>query len=424
MTKFITPGQALLKLIEYYKHDSEKSDAYQRLFLTGAIDAERQVNLCNALLDEEILRDQEITINEHDISEDPIRRYFETHLAYFTLRDHLNKLSVTELEGQYLKVRNLLSETKPIPDNYADTINSVNRGTCRNPSFLKAINWEFNEFFRGILTNKILQEFSNEEKTKAYWLMSSIYISLVTVWFKVPSKITAYESNSFFTDKGKMQISRDERRSNSRARNQNFGLLKGHMPVMGVDDIAFAKWPFRHWKASDFNTFNDDSPSAQFIFEKLTHPFSNGISGVVLMIIKALVKLNDNGVKNKITASTEKFKLFMQMAISCSTFTTGGHSLFEYTAVLSVPEVANAMQFVPDYDSINLESLLYDGNRPAFAKAIDNTLQYMHMLENRQTLHTELKKHHELFFSRKKTNLSPKCIWDRNTPSPTSSTVR
>ena len=412
MPKYITPGQALLKLIEYYKLNPIKSQSFQRLFLTGGIDAERQIRLCDAMLDEKIMQGLDLTINEHDISKDPVRRYFETHLTYYTLRNNLNKLSTDDLQDLYMKVRGLLSESQPIPEHAQETINSVIRGTCGVPSFLRSINWEFNDFFRNIAEDKIFQEFSSEETAKAYWLMATIYICLVTVWFQVPNKITAYETNSLFTDKGKIKVSRDERRSNSRCRSQNYGLLKGHMPVMGINDIAFAKTPFRHWKPSDYNTFNDDSPSAQFIFEKLTHPFSNGVSGVCLMVIKTLSKLNDNGVKSNITSSTEKFKLFMQMAISCRGFVGGGHSLFEYTAVLSIPEIAEAMQFVPEYDSISLESLFYDDNQAAFTQAIDNTLEYMHMLEHRETLHAELSHKQRFFFSRSKNSSSPSYVGD------------
>lgn len=413
MPNYLTPGQALLKLIKHYgKLSNIKSATYQRLFLTGAIDDDRQIELCNALLDEEILSNQEITLNEHAISGDPVRRYFETHLTYFTLRDNLHKISSVNLKDLYVKIMATLTESQKISEHAVNTVNLVIQGNCSRPSFLRGINSEFNDFFRNIQDNNIFQEFSNSERLNAYWLMATIYISLVTCWFEVPSKITAYTTNSLFTDKGKLPKSHDEKRANSKARNQNYGLLKGYMPVMGLDDIAFAKKPYKNFKASDYNTLNDESPSAQFIMQKLTHPFSNGISGVCLMIIKALVKLDDNNIPNNITQTHASFKLYIQMAISCLTFVSGGHSLFEYVTVLSVPEVAAAMQFVPEYDSINLESLFFDDNQPAFTQAIDNSLSYMQMLEQKQTLHAELKHKHQCFFLRSEINKSPDYVGD------------
>ena len=97
----ITPGQGLLLLLEYYQDDSKKLIQLKKLYLSGAKDVERCIELCDAMLDEPLLEIYDIAIDEKSIDSDPSRRYFETHLAYQTLKHQLGNVDIHDIYDLY-----------------------------------------------------------------------------------------------------------------------------------------------------------------------------------------------------------------------------------------------------------------------------------------------------------------------------------
>lgn len=410
MTLRLTVGQMLLKLISHYRDDSAKLAKYQRLYLTGAIDPDSIIEICSAILDEKLLKNYELTINEDDISEDPIRRYFETHLAYHTLKSNLDKISIADLQTFLMQIReNILSQGISIPEKAVKTINLVLEGRAEDPSFKRRGNRQYNAFFEQFIKRENLPGFTNEELNKAYYLFATLYFIQVCGWAEIPSPISAYSSNPLFTDKGKKTFSAEEAESIKKTRSQNYGLLKGHMPIFDANDIALASSPFKHWKASDFSKFNDESPTTQLIFQTLVHPYSNGISGVSLLIMKVFANMHANAIQNKFTQNAEGLNIFLKLAYSILLYNSGGHSLFEYIRVLSIPEVTENMLFVKD---INFLSLFYNDNQEALQTAVSNTLQYMQRREQKQSIHHELSIFHQRSQKRRAFSKSPNNVGD------------
>lgn len=411
-----TPGQALLTLIEYYQDynlDPEKLDKLNRVYISGASDSERSIELYDFLLNEEIMQDTDLTLNEKNINDEPERRYFETHLAYNTLAANLKYLDIKELEKLFFNIFNLLqNHIKNLiactNEMAIKTIDEVIDGKCLNPKFNKTNNREFNAYIQRLINGSIFQNFSLKNRIKVLWIVRILYAVQLSGWANSDMPLNIYNTHALYVNKGKKQQSKEELISRGFVRNQNFGLLKGHMLTMGINDIAFSETPLSHVKPCDYFDFDDETTASYKLFQHLVHPFSNGISGLFLMLHRCFAKLHKENIKNIYTESLENFSLFIKTAISSILYYGGGHSIYEFTLLLSIPEVIETMQFIQGFATLNLEKLFYDTNRDAFDTAISNTIQYKNMLTLRKELHTEIITKHSIF----KTRTSPSTVTD------------
>lgn len=105
--------QALTLLAEKYRHDEHKKNRFdfiKRIYLTGAHTAAYRESL-KILLQDPYLKKFNISTTKHDINEDPVRRYFESHLAHNTLEASLDDLDILLLHENFHVIFKLLQRS-------------------------------------------------------------------------------------------------------------------------------------------------------------------------------------------------------------------------------------------------------------------------------------------------------------------------
>jgi hypothetical protein len=325
----ITPGQALLSLMQKLDYDInrlqkiknlaangvidarkftrlhdlllrnqiEQLVKLKKLYITGASNPDKCIELCNVLLDHNLFKHKELAIDEKSISDAPERRYFETHLVYRTLKNNLKNLDASELESYFNTVVALVKDGEGIniPEHGSKTIKEVINGEYVAPTFKQPINMQYSTYIKRLKNGSIFAEpnFSEAERTKILWLIKIVYMGIVNGWAEKPMPIDIYNTNPFFVDRGRVKFKDSIKRSSRTVRNQNYGLLKGHMLTLGVEDIAFSSEAFPHQKSADYFQFNDEAKYTQSCFEKLVHPYSSGISGVLLLQLRVFATLRE-----------------------------------------------------------------------------------------------------------------------------------
>lgn len=388
----ITPGQGLLLLIEYYQDDSQKLNQLKKLYLSGAKDGDRCIAICDALLDEPLLKHYDLAIDEKSIDADPSRRYFETHLAYQTLKHHLSHIAIQDIYNLYLAISSLV-DLQNVTHEDLNTINLVLRGEYVRPSFKRRENYEYGFYLKRLKNGSVYPEFSASKREKIKWIERVVYMGLVNGWKYTNMPLDIYYTARFgSSERGRVDLIDDQRTT----RNQSFGLLKGHMPL-SADDIAVSSSTFAHIKPADYATFDQDSEVVQACFQQLVHPFSNSISGCFLLQLRVLARLH-NDEQTVVTESLDAFTQWLRLSISSSLYYSGGHSLYEFAAVLALPEVQTFFQYMPGFSELDLDTLFYHGNELAFDEALAATLKYNGRLLKKQALHRELCESRDSFF--------------------------
>lgn len=104
----ISPGQALLILIDHYKNDPEKWQNLKNLYLVG-IDSSDNEEKINNYLQDSLLSNYVISSTPKDINKDPVRRFFETHLAWETLQCAIDKIELIDLMNYLALINDHLS---------------------------------------------------------------------------------------------------------------------------------------------------------------------------------------------------------------------------------------------------------------------------------------------------------------------------
>lgn len=381
----ITPGQGLLLLLQHYQDDPRKLHSLKILYLCGASTGDRCIDLCTFLIDEPLLNDYELVIDEHSINADASRRYFETHLAYETLKHQLPHIQLYPLRKYYQSSSALVNQT--ISAQKLKTINEVFKGECTEPVFQKKENTQVNAYIKRIKEGSIFQDLSEEHREKIKWLVRINYMGMVNGWRQTPMPIDIYRTHDWFVNKGKISHTTEQLST----RNQHFGLMKSYMPLP-KDDKALSTISFTHVKSTEYNSFDTDSELVQACFQQLVHPFSNSISGLFLVQLRVMARLQQDAANSPFSTSIDDFIQFIRVFLSTSLYYSGGHSLYEYAVVLNMKEVQEAFQAIPGFSNLDLARLFYYGNETAFNNALQRTIQYSTKLLARQTMHDELLK--------------------------------
>ncbi|MCR9191451.1 MAG: hypothetical protein NXI01_02175 [Gammaproteobacteria bacterium] len=384
----ITPGQGLLKLIRHYQDEPATVKRLKQLYINGAHDEDSGWIIWDLLLNDPLLQDYELAIEDQDISADPTRRYFETHLAEETLKHQLAKVNLAQLQALYDATEALIDPN--ISERKIETISEVLAGRCLDSSAFyrkQKENTEFTAYIRVLREGRIFVEptFSEEDREKILWLVATVYLGMVNVWTHTPLPLNLYDLQNSFTKRGKIMHSSLQ----FSTRSQHFGLIKSY-DALSLDDSGRSAESFSHPKPSQYAKFDSDSSRVQECFTHLVHPFSNSISGVSLLQCRVLARLHADGGSTKATQSLEAFIQHMRLVFSSLLFYGGGHSFYEYAAVLKLPEIQAEFQYISGFSELTLESMFYQDNEQAFDTAIEATLTYYDALIERSTMHAEL----------------------------------
>jgi hypothetical protein len=188
-----------------------------------------------------------------------------------------------------------------------------------------------------------------------------------------------YEKGLFkHTNRGGMLKANDTTRSSA------IGTLKSNMPVGRFDPLQTeARTHFS--RGADNSEYNENALWVQANFNKMVHPFSNSISGTILCLLRVSAYLNKKQI-GTLCSSAEAFKSYFMLLTSTMLLASGGHSLYEYTAALSLIEVLQEFASVPGFETVTMESMFLGNNEAAFNAALDETLFYNQLIINRQQL--------------------------------------
>lgn len=400
----ISVAQALLILIDYKskflaKQLEEKElnlqlidnlklqlTTLKKLYLVGAKDDESRVAIVDYLKDP-ILQEFEISADPEIIDNDSSRRYFETHLAYETLANHLDKLSTEELEKHLQLVK------KTAPDYYSDLYDTVLG--VQSHSFGDNTEREYGYYLKKLKDNEIFSDFSEESREKLIALVSSAFVAMVIADSNpklLPLDI--YGEGIYLPEERGKKV----RNVNKNTPTSALGLLKTTMPIPREDE-ALMKKTQTFLKPSDQATYNADATWVKDNFSRLVHPFSNSISGTLLCQLRAMLKIKDTASVQgqSIYLSGDKMKTFLTVFISALLFNSGGHSLHEFVSPLELDKVKNAFTAINGFDSFDLEGLFLANNEIAFDEALKKTIEYNNQILKRAAVHGEIKQQKQSF---------------------------
>ena len=199
-------------------------------------------------------------------------------------------------------------------------------------------------------------DLSDAEREKVKLLVESSFLGVVNTRYTAFLPLSIYPTGIYSeVNKGKViKIDQDS------TRNQHLGLMKGHMSL-AIDDIARGGKETPYLKSSDQATFVEHAQWVKSNFAKMVHPFSHSISGTMLSQLRASAKLRDDG-KGVFTDSGEKMGQFSQLLVSAMLFNSGGHTLHEFTAPMSLDSVRDEFRTTPGFHEINLKSMYLTGN--------------------------------------------------------------
>ncbi len=382
----ISPGQGLLLLMNHYKKYRDIVEQLKKLYLSGAANVSQQEEI-KSLLEDKILEGYQISYDASVINDDPTRRYFETHLSYETLRENLDKIEMATLTRHVDALIEMLSPEQVIAIDY------ILKGEAKyNDSDLIK---EYADYIAKIKFGKIFEEFTVEDRAKIELIVKSSFLVVQKAEGKRSNMPLDIYGKGFFWQ-GKVVIEGQET-----TRNQNMGLMKGHMPL-ALDDVARGEQAIPLLKPSDQATFEKDTLASKttegskmtewskMSFAKMVHPFSNSISGTMLIQLRSIAELRKNGA-TALTDSAEQMARYIQLLISAMIFGSGGHSLHEFIAPLLLPETRYEFQTIPEFEKISLESMFLTGNEAAFDSALAHTIAYNAMILKRQQLHAQIK---------------------------------
>ncbi|MDR3441901.1 MAG: hypothetical protein P4L65_02675 [Legionella sp.] len=373
MKPVISPAQALLILIDHYKTDLLKINNLKKLYLSGA-NASNIQEIKMRLTDPALL-EYHISYDAKTISNDPTRRYFETHLAYQSLMFNLDKICLDDLEFHFNALKDLVP--LDVQEEIEDTLNGI---LWRSGD---TISKEYASYIHQIRVGALFTTLDVKAKNKISLLAKCSFLSVVNA-SHVSMPLDIYNMDIYANEsKGKKILAEQETTKNS-----HLGLMKSHM-FLPYDDIACRKTVFPFIKPSDQAFFVEDSVWARDNFTRLVHPFSNSISGTMLSQLRVHLKLKSKGI-NTFTQSLDKLALYSQLSIAAMLYYSGGHSLHEFVAPLTLEATQVEFKFIPGFNTISLESLFLNNNQSAFAKALDSTINYNKAYLLRKKLNVEI----------------------------------
>ena len=373
--QIISPGQALLLLIDRYKQHSTKVAELKEFYLCG-VKNRREMRRIWELFRDDALLAYDVSFSNKTINDDPTRRYFETHLAYETLKDNLCHISIDDLKAHDKALRNI--PKRNIDADIADVM------TGQFEESHDEYGKENADYISKLRKKKIFSQFSYNNRVKIEYLVKNVFLGVINARIDRNLPLPIYDIGIFSEiNRGKIELC-----NQTTTRSQHLGLMKGHMPLP-LDDVAKAETTLPFLKPSDQATFIENTTWVNLNFEKLVHPFSNSISGTMLCQLRVLAQLKDAGIK-LFTETSSQLSRYIQLFCAARLFHSGGHSLNEFISPLYLPAVRKEFSDIPEFEKIDIKSLYLTNNTSAFENALADTIRYNNMIILRRTLHQEL----------------------------------
>lgn len=374
----ISVGQAILLLIKRYQDNQLMKRLLSKLYING-INTSESLEIVKEQFQQAGLSEKyEISTEQRVINEDPTRRYFETHLSHETLKTSLNHVELDWLKGYFAKIYNELN------DNQREKIDGYLSGQLQPSDDQYAR--EYLDALNRIKADDNYACYSGVQKEKLTLIVKCAWLGVV-IARKMPLDI--YGAGLFSeVARGRVAKATPQRVASSPNLSRHFGLMKSYMPVPR-DDVTFAEKGFEFLKPVDMNNFNPQADWPRQCFSTLIHPFSCSLSGTMLAQMRFMKHLTNK--QDAVFPEAQQFTSYVRSLTSALLFNSGGHSYYEFLAVLSLPQIRQAFQGCQWFTSLSLETIMLTGNEAAIDQALADTIQYHDVLLAKQAFHSALK---------------------------------
>ena len=145
---------------------------------------------------------------------------------------------------------------------------------------------------------------------------------------------------------------------------------------MGRDDIALSEKKISYLKPSDKSIFKENAAWVKYNFNRLVHPFSNSISGTMLVQLRVLAGIKQHHMFDPLFLRIDSLSSYFKLMTSAMILHSGGHSYFEFLTPITLDAVREEFEDVPGFELLNMQSMLYTGNELAVEKAIVESRAY------------------------------------------------
>lgn len=422
----ISVFQALTCLLKKYHDASYMYDKVKSIYLTGVRDKPAERMLHN-LLDDPLFDAYIINTNKQAINDDPVRRYFESHLCHNTLVTSLDLLDIERLDSHFNAIFNLIEKDehallKPLIDGHASPgrINEYSEGLAKleRPNSYSSLQ---PQAAPGRTTPKnILDDRKKKLCLLVKCMFATKYVPEAMVSGEVIFDIYS-KKNSVYAHKYRGRISRVDvaRREDGyipidqTSCSQNLGIMRSFMPLP-TNDALRAEEPSTRARAADTFTYAKGfyyMPDQ--IFSNKVTPFVSSISGIMLMklrVIAQLLRQNQfvfDGSYAPYDKKNKQLELFFKLFVAYMIYHAGGHSLDEYLQVLELKIVQQEFKNLKGFSELTLINLFQKDNTEAFNKTIAQTLIYNDTILIKKKLHLELKTQHNVNMIVAQSNQTP-----------------
>ncbi|MCX7116296.1 MAG: hypothetical protein NTW08_10395 [Gammaproteobacteria bacterium] len=408
----ITVFQALTLLAQAYRLDKEHNETYTKIksiYLSGICFVEDRQTLDELLRDEK-LSPYTISLDREDINEDPVRRYFESHLCHDTLATSLDALDEPLLDQYHESLFCRLYENQK-----STLLSTIFSGTEQGGRLLAGTYKEYAETirllsrpdsFQSLKPKQAVNEKSpdvvlKERKAKMKQLSKCAAIAQWVIandaFHSMP--LDLYELKNYVFDpihRGRVPRHDPSIRQAQDVRSQAQGIMRPTMPLPR-NDALLAEQPSQFTRPADLNTYvKEKSYLPDVIFGTLVTPFVCSISGTMLMQLSCLAQLLRERqlvytpLKRTDTHTLLQLKLFIKCFIANLVHHSGGHSLLEFFCVFLLPETQKEFKSLIGFHELTLETLFKNDNEDAFEQAVEKTIAYNAAILQKKQLHAAL----------------------------------
>ena len=409
----ISVFQALTLLADHYRHDenSNKLKQIMYMYLTGPR-TRLSHDLLQKLLADPILATYDVCAAKQTINEDPVRRYFESHLSHNTLATSLDDLDIYLLHEYFNLIFDLMDENScrefqaqmeqltPVKnmDEYSDAIFQLKKSTSYES--LKP-----EDVSEALTPLEIL-----DDRKQKLILITKISYAILLVNDQFHSKdlpLDLYNSRPKSPyhpmnrgRKERLDLAQANELQEQDVRPHTRGIMRSYMPLP-LGDALRAEEPSTYSRPADRYTYQEnqhlsDSPHSmpKLIFENQITPFVGSISGTMLMHLKILALLLRHHVLPFVMEPgniiNKQLELYMKSFVSYMLYNAGGHSLEEFFTVFIYLKVQQEFKTLAGFASITLKNLFQDTNTAAFNKALEQTIVYNKNILQKKALHQML----------------------------------
>lgn len=401
----ISIGQAILLILQQRSLDPKERLKIESMYLSGCKTPEDAEFLNKVITREKesnvYLQLCEISVSPDVIDNDPSRRYFETHLAYNTTVSEIKAMSLAQVKSHYENLLDLIRSYEP---SLATSLTNAMDRRLAPPwdmAQIKKIGTDVYEYFCAI--SEAEKKFKEGDFEKIKYVMAATLLGVIANCISSQkTKESPEEFESLPMDLYGRGLFSSEKRGRILREGSHFfsttGIIKSMAPVPYHNDAVRYEG---EEKSFDFKSTSNSQYVLGIVsknwsdqsFSQLFHPFVNTISGTMLCQLRASKKLMDEGKLS--FQSPDSFLNYVKCLVSSMLYLAGGHSLYEFTYPLILPEVVAGFANIPRFaEDMTLPRMFYETNADVFHDALDRATKYnLHMIE-RALLLEELRDTH------------------------------